>query len=239
MPALCYRYPTDLIDGILLRRYKRFLADVELGDGSVLTVHCANPGAMSTCSSPGSPVRISDSGNPKRKLRYSLEQIRPGRSWVCVNTARPNAVVEAAIESRQIEALRGYAVLRREVADGNGSRLDLLLEGPTGRCWIEVKSVTLKAGREAHFPDAVTERGLKHLRALTALRAAGDRAVMLYFVGRADVQRFRPAWSVDPAYAEGLGRAVEAGVEVIALRAHVSQRGLGVGLPLPYDLEHV
>jgi sugar fermentation stimulation protein A len=238
MAALCYRYPSALIDGVLLRRYKRFLADVQLDDGSVLTVHCANPGAMSTCSDPGIAVRISDSGNPKRKLPHSLEQVRPGRSWVCVNTARPNAVVEAAIQRRLIPGLADYASLRREVSDGAASRIDLLLEGDQGRCWVEVKNVTLKAGTVARFPDAVTERGLKHLRALGDLRAAGDRAVMLYFVGRADVRSFGPARDVDAAYAVGLERAVEAGVEVIPVRALVSRRGLGVGPVLPYDLGH-
>ena len=238
MAALHFRYPSDLIDGILLRRYKRFLADVQLDDGSPLTVHCANPGAMSSCSDPGTPVRISDSGNLKRKLPHSLEQVRPGRSWVCVNTARTNAVVGAAIEAQAIEALRGYRTLRREVSDGHQSRLDFLLEGDRGRCWVEVKNVTLRVGPEAQFPDAVTERGLKHLNALMDLKSGGDRAVMVYFVGRADVRRFRPAWAVDPAYAAGLQRAVEAGVEVVPVRGVVTRLGLSVGPILPYDLGH-
>lgn len=247
MGALDYRYPTPLEDAVLVRRYKRFLADVRRPDGSTLTVHCANPGAMTGCSTPGSPVRIRDSGNPKRKLPYSLEQVRPGRSWVNVNTALPNHVAAAAIERGAVPGLRGYDSLRREVSDGEGSRLDLRLESggdseedaAAGRCWIEVKSVTLKVGAEARFPDAVTLRGRKHLDALADLSEQGDRAVMLYLVGRADTRRFRPAWDVDPAYAAALVDAVARGVEVVAVRCEVTRGGLRAGPILPYDLAHV
>ncbi|MDJ0522235.1 MAG: DNA/RNA nuclease SfsA [Planctomycetota bacterium] len=224
---------------MLIRRYKRFLADVRREGGSELTVHCANPGSMSTCSSPGSRVRIRDAGNPKRKLSHDLEQIRAGRAWVCVNTAVPNRVVGAALRAGRIPGLDGYETVRAEVPDGDGSRFDFLLSSGGSRCWVEVKNVTLKRGREARFPDAVTERGLKHLQALERHVGAGDRAVMLYFVGRADVSSFRPAWEVDPAYAEGLERAAAAGVEVLPIRAVVTPVGVGVGLLLPYHLGHV
>ncbi len=239
MPRLDYRYPGPLEEGILLRRYKRFLADVELRGGRTLTVHCANPGSMRTCSEPGSAVRIRDAGNPKRKLSHNLEQIRSGRAWVLVNTAVPNHVVAAALRRGAIAGLDGYTRVRTEVPDGDRSRFDVLLEDGARRCWVEVKNVTLREGREARFPDAVTARGLKHLEALSRLVEAGDRAVMLYLVSRADVDAFRPAWDIDPAYAAALDRAAAAGVEVIPVLARITPRGVGVGPILPYHLGHV
>lgn len=236
--ALDYRYPGPLLEGTLLRRYKRFLCDVELPRGRRLTVHCANPGSMRGVSVPGRPVRIRDSGDPRRKLPHSLEQVRPGRAWVCVNTALPNRAVEAALRRGGIPPLSGRADIRREVASGLGSRFDLVLEHGGRRCWVEVKNVTLREGREARFPDAVTARGLRHLEELAALVRAGDRAAMVYFVGRADVDAFRPAWAIDPAYAEGLSAAADAGVEILPVRARVSRLGLSVGPILPYDLGH-
>ena len=233
-----WRYPSPLEEGVLLERYKRFLADVRREDGSELTVHCANPGSMRTCSEPGSRVRIRDAGNPKRKLSHDLEQVRSGRAWVCVNSAVPNRVVGAALRTKRIPGLEAYAGVHPERADGHGSRFDFLLEAGDRRCWVEVKNVTLRAGREARFPDAVTARGLKHLDALVRLREQGDRAVMLYFVSRADTHAFRPAWEVDPAYAAGLQRAAAAGVEVLPIRAIVTPGGVGVGPVLPYHLGH-
>jgi sugar fermentation stimulation protein A len=233
-----HAYPTPLLEATLVRRYKRFLADVALPSGRVLTAHCANPGSMKGLAEPGRPVRIRDSGDPKRKLRHSLEQVRPGRAWVCVNTALANRVVQGALRRGGLPPFRGYPAIRPEATAGPGSRLDFLLEGEAGRCWIEVKSVTLREEGEARFPDAVTARGLKHLEHLAALRTAGDRAAMLFVVPRADVTKFRPAWAIDPAYAEGLVRAHEAGVEIHVLAARVSRRGLRAARFLPYDLRH-
>jgi sugar fermentation stimulation protein A len=233
-----HRYPTALEEARLIRRYKRFLADVERPDGSILTVHCANPGAMTGCNTPGSPVRIRDSGNPKRKLPYSLEQVKSGRAWVCVNTALPNAVVAAALSRGAVPGLPTDGTVRSEVADGHGSRIDFLVETDDRRCWVEVKSVTLRVGSEARFPDSVTERGRKHLAALERQVEAGDRAVMLFLVGRADTHLFRPAWEIDPAYARALGEAVAHGVEVLVMRSVVSRGGLRAGPGLAYDLSH-
>lgn len=233
---LDYVYPSPLEEGVLVRRYKRFLADVEREGGDVLTVHCANPGSMKNCGGPGSRVRIRDAGNPKRKLSHNLEQIKAGRAWVAINTALPNLVVRAALARGALPGLDGYDQIRPEVSDGHASRLDFLLQGPAGRCWIEVKNTTLVEAGEARFPDAVTTRGLKHLGALKALRAAGDRAIMLYLVSRADARPFRPAWDIDPAYAVALTEAAEAGVEILPVQCRVSPRGLGVGPVLPYHL---
>ena len=238
MPALHYRYPGSLEEGVLVRRYKRFLADVRREDGQLLTVHCANPGAMTTCSEPGSRVRIRHAARPGRKLSHDLEQVRSGRAWVCVNTAVPNRVVEAALYARAVASLAGYDRIQREVADGEGSRIDFLLAGPRGRCWVEVKSVTLRVGAQARFPDAVTVRGRKHLAALARRAGEGDRAVMLYLVGRADVSSFAPAADVDPDYAAALTAAEAAGVEILPVCAVVRPQGVGAGPILPYHLGH-
>ncbi len=233
-PSLHYVYPSPLEDATLIKRYKRFLADVERADGSVLTVHAANPGSMRTCSEPGSPVRIRDSGNPKRKLRFNLEQVKSSGVWVAVNTALPNRVVGEALRRGEVDStLRGLQV-NAEVSDGDTSRIDFRLESGVRRCWIEVKNVTLRVGRDACFPDAVTERGRKHLGALTRLVAKGDRAVMLYVVARAGLRRFRAAREIDPAYAKALDQAVASGVEVMACQLLVTRRGLQLGERLPF-----
>lgn len=235
------RFTRELIPATLLRRYKRFLADVELEDGSVLTVHCPNPGRMTSCAEPGRPVWISDSKNPRRKLRYTLEMVRMGRTWVGVNTANPNPAVAGLIRHGRIPELTGYDEVQSEVSTGN-SRIDLRLRDSSGGrhgrpdCWVEIKSATLRVGEHAAFPDAVSERGRKHLRELADLVAAGDRAVIFFFVGRADCRRFRPADEVDPAYGETLRRVVEAGVEALAYRMRFSRRGIELLDRLPIDL---
>ncbi len=242
------RYPRELIAATLLRRYKRFLADVELAGGSVLTVHCPNPGRMTSCSEPGRPVWISDSasgasvGAPSarrnRKLRYTLEMIRMGRTWVGVNPVQANPVVASFIRRGRIPELAGYGEIRPEVSVGN-SRIDLLLrDGDGGRpdCYVEIKNATLRAGEHAAFPEAVTERGRKHLGELATLVAAGHRGVIFYFVGRADCRRFRPADEVDPAYGAALREAVAAGVEALAYRMRFSRRRIELKGRLPIDL---
>ena len=224
--------------GRLLRRYKRFLADVETEDGRVLTVHCPNPGAMTGCDKPGSAVRCSTSDDPRRKLRHTLEMIRVGRTWVGLHTGRANALAARALETEVLPALAGYAEIRREVTAEPGSRLDFRLTGGRRRkpLWLEVKSVTLAAGDVARFPDAVTTRGARHMRALAKLRAAGDRAAVLFVVQRADCRRVEPAAEIDPAYAAALRDAARAGVEVHALRARVTPRRLVLDGALPVAL---
>lgn len=236
--SLVWRYPTPLEDGVLLRRYKRFLADVRTTDGREMTVHCANPGSMQGCAEPGRPVRISDSGNPKRKLRYSLEQIRMGQAWIAIHTAHPNAVVGELLARG--DPLLGPAMtdIQREVSDGEDSRFDFRARDPDGRVrWIEVKNVTLRAGHEARFPDAVTVRGRKHLLGLARRVADGERASMVFYVARADVKAFRAAWNIDPDYAAALRDAAHAGVEIVALRARVHAQGLGARDRLPFHLD--
>jgi sugar fermentation stimulation protein A len=231
-----HAYARPLEEAILVRRYKRFLADVQRADGRVLTVHCPNPGSMLGCAEEGLPVRIQDSGNPKRKLRFTWEQVRVGRAWVGVNTMIPNRAVAAALAQRSLGSLAGHDTVQREVEDGGGSRIDLRLEGAGRPCWVEIKNTTLRVGREGRFPDSVTKRGLKHLGALTELVRKGDRAVQLFVVSRGDVQAFRPAYEIDPEYAAGLAAAHAAGVEVMAVRAKIGLRGVSLGSLLPVEL---
>ena len=181
----------------------------------------------------GSRVRIQDSGNPKRKLRWTLEQVRAGRTWVNVHTGRPNDVIASHLALGGVPGISPGAVVQREARDGAASRLDFCVETPLGRCWIEVKNVSLRVGHDACFPDAVTARGLKHLDALHRLVRAGDRAILCFYVSRADVRRVRAADEVDPAYAARLAEVAARGVEVLAYRGRITKQGLGVRDALP------
>ncbi len=235
------RLPQPLLDGVLIRRYKRFLADVRLEDGRELTVHCPNSGSMKACSEPGRPIRISDSKNPARKLRYTLEMIRMGRTRVGVNTANPNTAVADFIARGRIPELSGYPELRREVVYGKEgrSRIDILLSDSSGQredCYVEIKNTTYKVGEHSAFPDAVTERGRKHLDELTWVVSSGRRGVMFYFVGRADCHRFRPADEVDPTYGKALRQAVRAGVELLAYGMRFTRERIVLLKRLPVDL---
>jgi sugar fermentation stimulation protein A len=208
----------------LVRRYKRFLADVILEDGSELTVHCPNPGSMTGTKAPGSAVRCSTSDNPKRKLEHTLEMIRVGRVWVGLHAAKANDVARRALETGAYAPFRGYEKIEREVSVEEGSRFDFRLLGHPDRheaCWVEVKSVTLCDDRRARFPDAVTVRGKRHLEHLMARVKAGDRAALLYIVQRADADSVAPAEDIDPEYAKTLREAAVAGVEIHALSARV------------------
>ena len=206
-----------LIRGTLIKRYKRFLVDVELSGGEVVTAHCPNTGSMKACSEPGRPIYISRADNPKRKLKYTWELIEMPDSLVGVNTLVPNRLVAHAIRSGQVEALSGYEHLTREVKVGDHSRIDLCLSSDEGkRCYVEVKNCTLVENGRACFPDAVTTRGLKHLNELQGLVRAGHRGVMFYLIQRMDARTFAPADHIDPDYGQGLRTAVENGVEILA-----------------------
>ncbi|MBK8180309.1 MAG: DNA/RNA nuclease SfsA [Planctomycetes bacterium] len=222
------RIELPTLQGRFLRRYKRFFADVELDDGRVITAHCPNTGSMLGCLEEGRRAVLRDSLNLERKLRYVLQALQVGRTWVNVDTGLPNAVVPAEIARGRLPELAGYDNVRREVKYGANSRIDVLLERADGaRCYVEIKNTTLARGRVAQFPDAVTERGLKHLEELSKLaRLPGHRAVQFFFVSRADVDAFSPAEDIDPAYAAGLRRAAAAGVEILAYRARVRPESL-------------
>jgi sugar fermentation stimulation protein A len=225
------KFHAPLIRGTLLKRYKRFLADVRLDDGSIIVAHCANSGSMLSVCDPGSEVWLSPATNPDRKLQYSWELIRVGKTLVGINTMHPNKIAAEAIVDGAIPELAGYASLRREVKYGKNSRVDILLESPDRPpCFVEIKNVTLCRGTGLlEFPDAVTARGAKHLEELSAQVKAGNRAVMLFLAQRADCHAFVAAGDIDPAYAAGLLRARTAGVEVIAYRCIVSPDSIVVG----------
>jgi sugar fermentation stimulation protein A len=217
-----------LVQGILLRRYKRFLADVRLRNGHVVTAHCPNSGSMLACSEPGRAVYLSRHNNPKRRLQYTWELIEMPTSLVGVNTMVPNRLVKAAIISGRIDGLTGYERVRSEVNYGANSRIDLLLEKGAMRCLVEVKNCTLVAGGVASFPDAVTARGLKHLRELQAQVRSGTRSVMFYLIQRMDALRFQPADAIDPEYGQELRRAVQNGVEVMVYDVAIDLDGIEI-----------
>lgn len=228
------KFPQALVQGKLIKRYKRFLADVELADGRVVTAHVANSGAMLGTSDPGLEVWLSPAASPTRKLAWSWELCRVDGHLVGVNTAHPNVIAAEAIRAGQIAQLTGYASLRREVKYGINSRIDILLE-QEGRppCFVEVKNVHLKVGDWAEFPDAVTTRGAKHLVELRDQVAQGARSVMLYLVQRQDCTAFRPAAAIDPVYASGLAEAVRDGVEAICYACVMQLDGISLGCEMP------
>ncbi|AYF90088.1 DNA/RNA nuclease SfsA [Pseudomonas sp. JS3066] len=214
------KFAPTLEVGRLLKRYKRFLADIETASGEQLTIHCPNTGSMLNCMSEGCRVWFSRSNDPKRKLpgTWEIAETPQGR-LACVNTARANALVEEALQTGVIKELAGFSSLRREVAYGQeNSRADFRLDFAAGPAFIEVKSVTLgfDGTSVAAFPDAVTTRGSKHLRELAALARDGVRAVQLYCVNLSGIDAVRPAEEIDPAYSAALREAVSAGVEVLA-----------------------
>lgn len=229
-------FPAPLVPARLKRRYKRFLADAVLEDGRVVTAHCANSGAMLGCAPEGARIWLLPNSNPKAKLDWRWELVEVDGALVGINTSRPNAIAQAAILDGKIPELAGYTSLRREVPYGNGSRIDILAEKhgdrPEERCYIEVKSVTMKEDGAALFPDAITSRGLKHLEELAMVAHKGDRAVMLYLVQRADCDVMALAERIDPAYAKGFQSARQSGVEAYAYVCDLSVEGIGVARPL-------
>ncbi len=227
-----------LIEGRLIRRYKRFLADVELQDGSLITAHTPNTGRMRGLTTPGNRVWLRDSANPGRRYRYSWVLVETELGVrVGIDTGLANALVREAIEEGTVSSLRGYRRIRQEVRYGEErSRIDLLLQdGPAPDCFVEVKNVTLMEDGIARFPDAVTERGRKHLRELERRVAAGQRGAVFFCIQRADAEAFRPADHIDPDYAEALTRARDRGVEALAWRCSVSPRAIRIDRELPIE----
>lgn len=227
------QFQPELKPATLLRRYKRFLADVETPDGELLTLHCPNTGAMTGCAEPGFRVWYSTSANPKRKYPHTweLSQTFAGE-FIVVNTQRANAVAQQAIERRLIPSFADYKECLREVRYGQErSRIDLLLQGHpvSPHCYIEVKSVTLAQQHQGYFPDAVTLRGQKHLRELITMVEQGYRAAILFVVGHTEIQSVKPAHHIDPAYAKLCMIAKHVGVEFYALSMSITPHGLSAG----------
>jgi len=230
------KFAANLVKGRLIRRYKRFLADVQLDDAGVVTAACPNTGSMMGCCEAGSRVWLSESDRATRKYRHTWEIVEVGRVMVGINTGLPNVLVAEAIGNGTIRELAGYSSVRREVAYGEeGSRVDLVLEAaPRKACYVEVKNVTAAASKGvALFPDCVSERGTRHLRELMRLKAQGLRPVQLYCVQRGDVREVRPADGIDFEYGKTLREAIAAGVEVLAYRAKVTTAEIRLAERIP------
>lgn len=229
-------FPQPLVRGTLVSRYKRFFADVVLDDGTPVTAHCPNPGAMLGLNTPGLPAWLSKSDDPKRKLAHTLELVEADGGLVGINTLHPNRIVAEALAADAIPEVSGYATHRREVRYGANSRVDFLLEHPDRTpCWLEIKNCHLRrADTLAEFPDCVAARSLKHLRELTAMVEAGQRAVMLFVIQRTDCDVFAACAELDPAYARGLTEAAANGVEVLAYRCAITPGAVTLADRVPW-----
>jgi sugar fermentation stimulation protein A len=233
------RFDPPLTSGTLAKRYKRFLADIVLDNGDMMTVHVANPGAMTGLDRPFSRIWISDSQNPLRKLRYSWELIEAdfgnGPELVGVNTGNPNNLVAEILTTGLIPELRDYTTVKREVKYGTNSRVDFLLESPKlPACYLEIKNVHLmRTPGLAEFPDSVTERGAKHLDELSEMVARGSRAIQLYIIQIPSAERFAVARDIDKDYAAAFDRARRRGVEMLAWRCAITVEGIDIAAPVP------
>ncbi len=216
------KFTQTLIPATLIRRYKRFLADVRLADGNEITVHCPNSGSMLGCANPGIAVMLSVSDNPKRKYPHTLEMVQVNDTWIGINTSLTNKLIREAIEKEIITQIGAVDSIKAEIKVSEKSRLDFLLIKNNEQIYVEVKNCTLADGPIAMFPDAVTSRGNKHLRELLSLKEAGHRAILIFCVQRMDVDSFRPAKHIDPTYAQTLAEVDALGVEVVVCQAEVT-----------------
>lgn len=232
-------FPTPLIEGRLLKRYKRFLADIELPSGEVVVAHCPNTGSMKRCQQENARVWLSKSDNPKRKLAYTWELVEVDEQYLaCINTGYPNKLVGEAIANGVVEELTGYAEQKAEVKYGEKSRIDWLLTGDDGqKCYVEVKNVTLlEEDGIGYFPDAVTDRGRKHLYELANMVAEGHRAVMFFCVSHMGIDSVTPAVHIDKKYAQACMEVIEKGVEVIAYQVEIDTKGMTVARSVPVKM---
>ncbi len=243
-------FPGTLLQGRLLRRYKRFLADIELDDGKRITAHCPNTGTMLSCLGEGWLVLVSESNNLKRKYPFTWEMVHNGHTWILVNTLRANAIVKEALERSLIPELAGRWQIESEIRIGSAHRMDFLLipldtdrkprdlrqSPPKGSIYVEVKSVTLLgANGVARFPDARSRRGLRQLQEAMALLQMGYQVVLLYLVGREDADRFSLAADIDPDYSQAASAALAAGAKMVVYRCHLTPQQVGIDCPLPYE----
>jgi sugar fermentation stimulation protein A len=228
----------SLEQGILRKRYQRFLADIELASGELITVHCPNTGAMTGCAEPGSRVWLSRSESKTRKYPHTWELVQTSMGMACIRSVAANKVVGEAFEAGQVSEFKAYPSVRAEVKYGQGSRADFLLEGEPGRVFVEVKSVTLhRNGSVGAFPDAVSARGRKHLQALQAVVDTNTRAVMLFCVFHMGIDSVCVAGDIDPAYRQALLEAQAGGVEIMAWKSDVSPVGIVLSHPVPFSVD--
>lgn len=227
------KFQSPLIHGVLVKRYKRFLADIKLDSGEIITAHCTNSGSMKSCIEENAEVYLSPSPNPNRKTKYTWEMIMINGNWVGINTMNPNKLAVEILKDNSIPSLSGYVNIKPEVKYGD-SRFDVFAEKDGEQCFIEVKNVTLKEGNHALFPDSITSRGTKHLETLIKVKEQGIRAVMLYIIQREDVEVFAPAVEIDPIYAKTLRLAFSKGVEVIPLQVAVTPSEISIKKILPF-----
>ncbi|HAN19128.1 MAG: sugar fermentation stimulation protein SfsA [Bacteroidetes bacterium GWC2_33_15] len=228
-------FQKPLIHGYLIKRYMRFLADIKLDSGNIVTAHCTNSGTMKSCLEDNAEVYLSPVDDPNRKTKFTWEMIKINGNWVGINTGNPNKLAYEAVKSGKIEKLKGYTEVQAEVKFDD-SRFDLMAKNEKETCFIEVKNVTLKEGKYALFPDAVTSRGKKHLETLAKVKEQGMRAVMLYVIQRNDVEIFAPAKEIDPEYAKVLKIAYEKGVEIIPMQVNVTPEKIELLKELPFEL---
>nr|WP_319266601.1 DNA/RNA nuclease SfsA [uncultured Draconibacterium sp.] len=229
------KFEKELIHGTLIKRYKRFLADIELDTGEVVVAHCTNSGSMKSCLENGAEVYLTPVDDPKRKTKFTWEMIKINGDWVGINTGNPNKLAFEAISAGHIPGLEEYTTVRREVKFGD-SRFDVFAENKQEKCFVEVKNVSMKQNDYALFPDAITTRGQKHLKTLIEVKKQGMRAVMLYIIQRSDVEIFAPAKEIDPEYAALLKEAFAAGVEIFPMQAKVTPHKITLVKKLPFEL---
>jgi sugar fermentation stimulation protein A len=229
------KFKQPLIHGTFIKRYMRFLVDVKLDSGEIVTAHCTNSGSLKSCLEAGAEVYLSPVNDPNRKTKFTWEMIKIGGNWAGINTSNPNTLALEWIRENKIPGLEGYTQVDREVKFGD-SRFDIFAKNDKEECFVEVKNVTLKEGNYALFPDAVTTRGQKHLETLIEVKKSGRRAVMLYVVQRIDVSIFAPAKDIDPDYAEKLRKAHKAGVEIIPMQVKVSPEGIDFVKVMEYKI---
>jgi sugar fermentation stimulation protein A len=231
------QFDPPLLEATLIKRYKRFLADVRLKNERIITVHCPNTGTMLSCSTPGSPVCLSVSDNPKRKYPHTLEMVKDNDTWVGVNTSRTNKLVVEAVRKGLVPELSPFEDIRTEVKTSAGSRLDLMISRGGEKTYVEIKNCSLAQNGCAMFPDAKTERGTKHLNELIRLKKEGHAACIFFLIQRMDADSFSPASHIDPLYGKTLERAHKQGVQILAYQAEVTPRGIDIIRSLPHDVD--
>jgi sugar fermentation stimulation protein A len=226
-----------LSSGVLIKRYKRFLADIRLDTGDMVTAHCPNSGSMTACCEPGRRVYVSYHNDPRRKLKYTWELIDMPTSLVGINTLVPNRLIYQSLKAGMIPGFTGYETVKQEVKAGAHSRLDIVMtRGQVETCYMEIKNCTLVEDGIAYFPDAVTGRGRKHLLLLQELAADGHRCVMFFLIQRMDAKIFKPADHIDPAYGRELRSADAAGLEILVYDVNLDLKNIRLGKALPYCL---